>query len=105
MFGQSGLNIRTVLGRFELKFQECSRTSRTEFSEMFRVFLDPTESPLSQKLAKQIVFMGHLMCRDILINFTSYYRCPYRKGLARKVLLESNFVRYSHCESRCAFYG
>ena len=43
--------------------------------------------------------MGHLMCRDILVNFTSYYRCPYRMGLARKVLLESKFVRYSHFES------
>ena len=39
------------------------------------------------------------MCRDILVNFTSYYQCPYRMGLARKVLLESKFVRYSHFES------
>ena len=39
------------------------------------------------------------MCRDILVNFTSYYRCPYRMGLARKVLLESKFVRYSRFES------
>ena len=52
MFGQSGLNFGTVLRQFRLKFQECSRTSRTEFSEIFRVFLDPMESPLSQKLAK-----------------------------------------------------
>ena len=43
--------------------------------------------------------MGHLMCSDILVNFTSYYRCPYRMGLARKILLESKFVRYSHFES------
>ena len=39
------------------------------------------------------------MCRDILVNFTLYYRCPYRMGLARKILLESKFVRYSHFES------
>ena len=39
------------------------------------------------------------MCRDILVNFTSYYRCPYRMRLARKVLLESKFVRYSCFES------
>ena len=39
------------------------------------------------------------MCRDILVNFTSYYRCPYRMGLARKVLLESKFVRYNRFES------
>ena len=39
------------------------------------------------------------MCKDILVNFTSYYRCPYRMGLARKVLLESKFVRYSRFES------
>ena len=45
------------------------------------------------------------MCRDILINFTSYYLCSYRMGLALKVLLESKLVRYSHCESRCVFYG
>ena len=57
------------------------------------------ESPLSQKFAKNIVFMGHLMCRDILINFTSYYQCLYRMGLARKVLLESKFVRNSRFES------
>ena len=58
MFGQSGLNFRTVLGQFGLKFQECSRTSWTEFSEMIRVFLDPMESPLSQKLAKTDSFYG-----------------------------------------------
>ena len=58
MFGQSGLNFGTVYGKFGLKFQECSRTSRTEFSEMFRVFLDPMESPLSQKLAKTDNFYG-----------------------------------------------
>ena len=52
MCGQSELNFGTVLGQFRLKFQECSWTSRTEFSEMFRVFLDPMENPLSQKLAK-----------------------------------------------------
>ena len=57
------------------------------------------ESPLSQKFAKTDSFMGHLMCRDILVNFTSYYRCPYRMGLARKVLLESKFVQYSRFES------
>ena len=39
------------------------------------------------------------MCRDILVNFTSYYRCSYRMRLARKVLLESKFVRYSRFES------
>ena len=99
MFGQSGLNFGTVLGQFGLKFQDCSRTGRTEFSEMFRVFLDSLESLLSQKLTKTIVFIGHLMCRDILVNFTSYYRCPYRMGLTRKVLLESKFVRYSRFES------
>ena len=58
MFGQSGLNFGTVLRQFGLKFQECSWTSRTEFSEMFRVFLDPMESPLSQKLAKTDSFYG-----------------------------------------------
>ena len=58
MFGQSGLNFGTVLGQFELKFQECSRTSRTEFSEMFWVFLNLMESPLSQKLAKTDSFYG-----------------------------------------------
>ena len=52
MFGQSGLNFETVFGQFGLKFQDCSRTGRTEFSEMFRVFLDSLESPLSQKLTK-----------------------------------------------------
>ena len=55
MFGQSGLNFGTVYGKFGLKFQECSRT---KFSEMFRVFLDPMESPLSQKLAKTDNFYG-----------------------------------------------
>ena len=58
MFRQSGLNFGTVLGQFGLKFQECSRTSRTEFSEMFRVFLDPMESPFSQKLTKTDSFYG-----------------------------------------------
>ena len=57
------------------------------------------ESLLSQKFAKIDSFMGHLMCRDILVNFTSYYRCPYRMRLARKVLLETKFVRYSRFES------
>ena len=52
MFGQSGLNFGTVFGQFGLIFQDCSQTSRTEFSEMFRVFLDSLESPLSQKLTK-----------------------------------------------------
>ena len=46
------LNFGTVFRKFGLKFQEYSKTSRTEFSEMFRVFLDYMESPLSQKLAK-----------------------------------------------------
>ena len=58
MFGQSGLNFETVFGQFRLKVQECSRTSWTEFSEMFRVFLDPMESPLSQNLAKTNSFYG-----------------------------------------------
>ena len=58
MFGQSGLNFETVYGKFGLKFQECSRTSRTEFSEMFREFLDSLESPLSQKLSKTDSFYG-----------------------------------------------
>ena len=35
VFGQSGLNLETVFGQFRLKFQDCSRTGRTEFSEMF----------------------------------------------------------------------
>ena len=52
MFGQSGLNFGTVYFQFRLKFHDCSRTSRTKFSEMFRVFLDSMESPLSQKLTK-----------------------------------------------------
>ena len=58
MFEQSGLNFRAVYGQFGLKFQECSRISRTEFSEMFWVFLDSMESPLSQKLAKIDSFYG-----------------------------------------------
>ena len=58
VFGQSGLNFGTIYGQFGLKFQECSRTSRTEFSEMFREFLDSLESPLSQKLAKTDSFYG-----------------------------------------------
>ena len=58
MFGQSGLNFGTVFGQFGLKFQECSRTSRIEFSEMFREFLDSLESPLSQKFAKTDGFYG-----------------------------------------------
>ena len=32
------------------------------------------------------------MCKGILVNFTSYYQCPYLMGLARKVLLELKFV-------------
>ena len=52
MFGQSRLNFGTVFGQFRLKFQDCSRTSRTKFSEIFRVFLGSMESPLSQKFAK-----------------------------------------------------
>ena len=55
MFGQSGLNFETVFGQFRLKFLECSRT---EFSEMFRVFLDSMESLLSQKFAKTDSFYG-----------------------------------------------
>ena len=35
MFGQSGLNFGTVFGQFRLKFQDCIRTGRTEFSEIF----------------------------------------------------------------------
>ena len=58
MFGQSWLNFGTVFGQFWLKFQEYSRTSRTEFSEMFRVFLDSMESPWSQKFAKTNSFYG-----------------------------------------------
>ena len=52
MFEQFGLNFETVFGQFGLKFQDCSRTGRTKFSEMFRVFLNSLESPLSQKLTK-----------------------------------------------------
>ena len=52
MFGQSGLNFRTVFGHFGLKFQDCSQISRTKFSEMFWVFLNSQESPFSQKLTK-----------------------------------------------------
>ena len=58
MFGQSGLNFGTVSGQFGLKFQECSQTSRTEFSEMFWEFLDSMESPLSQKFATIDNFYG-----------------------------------------------
>ena len=58
MLEQSGLNFGTVFGQFGLKFQECSRTSWTEFSERFRVFLDSLESPLSQKLTKTDSFYG-----------------------------------------------
>ena len=29
------MNFGTIFEQFGLKFQECSRTSRTEFSEMF----------------------------------------------------------------------
>ena len=56
MFGQSGLNLGTVFGQFGLKFQDCSRTGRTEFLEMFRVFLDSLKSPLCQKLTKTYSF-------------------------------------------------
>ena len=35
MFGQSGLNFGTVFRQFGLKFQDCSWTGCTEFSEMF----------------------------------------------------------------------
>ena len=58
MSGQFGLNFGTVYGQFRLKFQDCSRTSQTKFSEMFRVFLDSMESPLSQKFAKTDNFYG-----------------------------------------------
>ena len=58
MFGQLGLKFGTVFVQFGLKFQECSRTSRTEFSELFRVFLDSLESPLSQKFSKTDSFYG-----------------------------------------------
>ena len=58
MFGQSGLNFGTVFGQFVLKFQDCSRTGRTKFSEIFRVFLDYLESLLSQKLTKTDSFYG-----------------------------------------------
>ena len=58
MFGQLGLNFGTVFGQFRLKFQDYSWTSRTKFSEMFRVFLDSMESPLSQKFAKTYSFYG-----------------------------------------------
>ena len=52
------MNFETVFGQFGLKFQKCSRTSRIKFSEMFRVFLDSMESPLSQKFAKTYSFYG-----------------------------------------------
>ena len=58
MFGQSGLNFGTIFGQFRLKSQDYSRTSRTKFSEMFRVFLDSMESPLSQKFDKTDNFYG-----------------------------------------------
>ena len=45
------------------------------------------------------------MCMDILVNFTSYYQCPYRMGLAGKILLESKFVRYNRFKALCMFYG
>ena len=93
------LNFGTVFEQLGLKFQDCSRIGRTEFSEMFSGVFRLWKVPLVKSLLKQIVFMGHLMCKDILVNFTSYYRCPYRMGLARKVLLESKFVRYSRLES------
>ena len=100
MFGQSGLKFGTVFRQFGLKFQDCSRTCRTKFSKMFSGVLDSMESPSSQKFAKtDSFFFWHLMCRDILINFTSYYQCSYRMRLARKVLLESKFGRYSRFES------
>ena len=58
MFEQSELNFETVFGQFGLKFQDCSWIGRIEFSEMFRVFLDSLESPLSQKLTKTYSFYG-----------------------------------------------
>ena len=59
MFGQSGLNFRTVFGQFGLKFQDCSRTGRTKFSKMFSdVFRLFGKSPLSQKFAKTYSFYG-----------------------------------------------
>ena len=76
MFGQSGLNFGTVYGEFILKFQDCSWTSRTKFSEMFRVFLDSMESPLSQKLAKTDSFYwafnvyGHFSQFHIILSMS-----------------------------------
>ena len=58
MFRQSGLNFGTIFGQFRLKFQDYSWTSGTKFSEMFRVFLDSMESPLSQKFDKTYNFYG-----------------------------------------------
>ena len=58
MFEHFELNFGTVFGQFGLKFQDCSRTGRTEFSEMFRVFLDYLESPLSQNFTKTYSFYG-----------------------------------------------
>ena len=98
MFGQSGLNFGTIFSQFRLKFQDYSRTSRTKFSEMFREFLDSMESSLSQKFAKKDSFYGAFNVWGQFVNLTSYYRCPYRMGLACKVLLESKFVRDSRFE-------
>ena len=58
MFGQSGLNFGTVFGQFRLKFQDYSRISRSQFSKMFRVFLDFMENLLCQKFAKTNSFYG-----------------------------------------------
>ena len=72
MFGQSRLNFGTAYGQFGLKFQEYSRTSRTKFSEMFRVFLDSLESPFSQKLIKTGAFnvYGHFGQFHIILSMS-----------------------------------
>ena len=58
MFEQSRLNFGTIFGQFRLKFQDYNWTSRKNFSEMFREFLDSMESPLSQKFTKTDSFYG-----------------------------------------------
>ena len=58
MFRQSELNFGTVFGQIELKFQDCSRTGRTEFSEMFSGVFRLYGKSLESKFAKTYSFYG-----------------------------------------------
>ena len=57
------------------------------------------ESPFSQKFAKTDSFYGAFNVLGHFGQFHIILSMSYRMGLARKVLLESKFVRYSRFES------